>query len=69
MLALQTLIGPVIGLLDKFIGDSNRANTKLVMGIIIKFDAMPRTHTHPTAGRHPATNKEDDAASVLFTAN
>ena len=38
--------------------DSITANAKLVIGITIKLDAIPNTQTQPTAGRHPAPNKE-----------
>jgi len=49
--------------------DSARAKIKLTIGISTKLEAMPSTHTHPTAGRHPATNSEFDAASALLTSN
>ena len=36
--------------------DSANAKPKLAIGITIKLLAIPSTHTHPTAGLHPATN-------------
>ena len=42
----------------------NKARTKLLNGIVIKFPNMPRTHTQARAGRQPDTNSDLWAAST-----
>ena len=63
MLALQTLIGPVIGLLDKFIADKDQKNE-----LAHKIATMSESYAQELAKGQLAVNKTEAASSSLFVA-
>jgi len=63
MLALQTLIGPVLGLLDKFIADKDQKNE-----LAHKIATMSESYAQELAKGQLAVNKTEAASSSLFVA-